>query len=65
MSDTAISIEQFQALVRAVQALQIAVNNLASKAQLRQLYTLRQQEIEELKTRIDTIEQQVQILQRS
>lgn len=65
MSETAITVEQFQALVRAVQALQIAVNNLASKAQLRQLYTLRQQEIEELKTRLDTIEQQVQILQRS
>jgi hypothetical protein len=53
------------ALQRAVIALQTALNNCASKQQLKQLYALRQQEIEEMKTRLDTIEEQLQILQRS
>lgn len=60
-----ITLEEFEALINAVQNLQTAVNNLASKQQLRQLYSLRQQEIEEIKERLTTLERQVQILQGS
>jgi hypothetical protein len=57
--------EEYEALVKAVTALQTAVTNLASKQQLRQLYTLRQQEIEDIKVRLTALEQSLAVLQRN
>ena len=65
MTTSTITLEEYQALARAVINIQTALNNVASKQQLRQLYALRQQEIEEIKARLDTIEAQIEILQGS
>jgi len=53
------------AIEQAITDLQTAVQNLASIQQLRQLYALRQQEIEEIKSSLDDIESQLGILQTS
>lgn len=43
--------------------LQIAVNNLASKLQVRQLLLLKQQEIDALTEKVELLESQIAILQ--
>jgi hypothetical protein len=56
--------DELVALEKAVAAIQTAIQNLASKQQLKQLYNLRQQEIEEIKARLDISETQITILQK-
>lgn len=57
--------DEFDAVCKAVMALQKVVEGLASKQQLKQLSLLKQQEVEEIKARLTTIEEQLTILQRA
>ena len=50
-------------LEEAVNKQSTAINNLASKQQLRQLLLIRQAEIDTLKTRVAALESQIEILQ--
>ena len=60
----ATSIEaRFQAIENKLNELQIAVNNLATKAQMKSLLNIRQAEIEDLKTRTTVLENKVAILE--
>jgi len=43
--------------------IQTAINNLASRKQMKQILNLRQSEIDELKSRVAALESQVSILQ--
>jgi len=52
------------AIEKMINDLQIAVNNCAAKAQLRQLLTLKQQEIKELQDRVACLESQISVLQK-
>jgi len=54
---------RIQAIETMLNSLQIAVSNLASKQQLRQLTLLKQNEIEALETRITALETIVATLQ--
>lgn len=53
------------ALEKAVNELQVAITNLASMAQLRQLNIIKQAEINALKDRVDNLESEIQVLQSS
>lgn len=53
------------ALETAVNALQNSMNNLVTKRDVNALFTVRQNEIEQLKQQIDTLQSQVTILQTS
>jgi hypothetical protein len=54
---------RIQAIEKAVNDLQTALNALATKAQMKQLLNIRQSEIEDLKTRVAALESEIQILQ--
>ena len=58
----ALLIERVETLERAVQNLQKIVAGKGSKQQLRQALTLRQQEITEMKERLDALEAQVALM---
>jgi len=54
---------RFQAIETKLNQLQVAVNKLATKSQLKSLLNIRQAEIEDLKTRVTTLENKVSILE--
>jgi polyhydroxyalkanoate synthesis regulator phasin len=64
MIDTATE-ARLQALESAVNEIQTAITNLASLAQLRQLNLIKQDELDALKTRVDTLESEIQVLQKA
>jgi len=45
--------------------IQIAITNLASRAQLRQLLLVKQKEIDDLKTRVTSLESRIKIIEDS
>lgn len=53
------------AVERALNTLRRAVLNVTTKREFRQLLLIRQQEIEDLRTRVATLETQVALLQQS
>ena len=53
------------AVERALNTLRRAVLNVTTKREFRQLLLIRQQEIEDLKERVTTLENQVTLLQQS
>lgn len=57
--------ERFLAIERKLNDIQVAINNLASKAQMKALLNIRQSEIEDLQTRVTTLESKVQVLEDS
>lgn len=56
---------RFLAIERKLNEIQTAINNLASKAQMKALLNIRQSEIEDLQTRVSTLESKVTILENS
>lgn len=63
MAFTAAEELRIQAIESAINDLQVALNKLATKQQMKQLTNIRQSEIEDLKTRVTALESQVQTLQ--
>lgn len=63
MAWTAAESQRVEAIEEMLNSLQIAINNLASKQQLRQLLLIRQEEIDSLKLRVTDLETQVAALQ--
>ncbi len=63
MAFTASEELRIQAIESAINDLQVALNKLATKQQMKQLTNIRQSEIEDLKTRVAALESQVQTLQ--
>ena len=63
MAFTAAEEKRIQAIEASLNDLQTAVNNLATKTQLKQLLNIRQSEIEELKSKVATLESEVITLQ--
>lgn len=63
MSLTATEEKRIQAIESAINDLQTALNALATRAQLKQLTNIRQNEIEDLKARVTALETQVSVLQ--
>jgi len=61
MSDS----DRITALEKFVEQLQTAVNNLASKQQVRQLLLLKQQEITDLEARVTELERIVSLLENN
>lgn len=63
----ALTNEQLQTRIEAIEetlnTVQTALNNLASKAQLKSLLSIRQAEIEQLKTDVASLKSQVSTLQ--
>lgn len=63
----ALSNQQLTERVEVIEAklneIQLALNALATKAQLKQLVNIRQAEIEDLKVRVTSLESQIQALQ--
>lgn len=53
------------ALEKAVNDIQVAITNLASMAQLRQLNVIKQGEISALKDRVSQLESAIQVLQNA
>ena len=64
MIDTATE-ARLQALESAVNDIQTAITRLASLAQLRQLNIIKQDEINALKERVETLESEIRVLQTS
>ncbi len=54
---------RIQSLEKKVNDLQTALNNVSSTKQMKTLLTIRQAEIEDLKTRVSILETQIQTLQ--
>ena len=54
---------RIEAIENAISQLQIVVQNLASKKEFRQLLLLKQEEVDDLKTRVSALETQVSTLQ--
>lgn len=63
MSWTQTEENRIQAIEAKLNELQLALNALATKAQLKQLVNIRQSEIEDLKQRVSSLESQIQALQ--
>ena len=57
--------QRLTALEDALTALQVAIVNLASKKQLQELSLLKQQEVNDLQTRVTQLEATIQIIQDS
>jgi len=57
--------ERVQAIETMLNNLQVAISNLASKQQIRQLLLLKQQEIDALTVRVASLETQITALQAS
>lgn len=57
--------KRIAAIEQMLNNLQVAINNLASKQQMRQLLLIRQTEVDELTQRIETLETQVTNLQNT
>lgn len=64
MSD-ALTEARLNAIEKAINEIQIAITNLASMAQLRQLNVIKQAEINDLKERVTRLESELQVLQNS
>lgn len=63
MAFTASEEVRIQAIENAINQLQVALQNLASKKEFRQLLLIRQEEIDDLKSRVTALETQVSTLQ--
>ena len=56
---------RFLVIERKLDEIQVALNNLATKSQMKALLNIRQSEIEDLGTRVSTLESKVQVLETS
>lgn len=56
---------RLNAIEKAINEIQVAITNLASMAQLRQLNVIKQAEINDLKERVERLESELQVLQNS
>ena len=65
MAWTSAETQRITTLEEVVNDLQIAVANLMSKTQMRQLLLVKQREVEALTTRIEALESQLTLLQGS
>lgn len=63
MSFTASEEIRIQAIERKLNDIQVALNRLATRKEMKALATVRQQEIIELQAEVDTLQSQVQTLQ--
>lgn len=58
-------LQRIEMIEQKLDEIQIALNNLASKSQMKALLNIRQSEIEDLQTRVSTLESKVEILEIS
>lgn len=65
MAWTAAEITRVEAIEEMLNAIQVAIGNLASKAQMRQLLLIRQTELDNLIARISSLETQIATLQNN
>lgn len=65
MAWTSKETSRVQAIEEMLNKLQVAIKNLASKTQLRQLTLIRQTEVDELTERVESLEEQVSNLQNA
>lgn len=65
MALTNAELKRITAIEEAINNLQIAVNNLATKQMVRQLELLRQQDLDSLQAQINEVEAIVQVLQNA
>lgn len=63
MAFTAVEEARLKAIEDAIIGLQVAIANLASKKQLSQLSVLKQKDVDDLQTRVTSLENTVQIIQ--
>lgn len=63
MSWTADETSRVQAIEKAVNAIQLALKNVASSKQLRTLLVLKQKEIDDLTTKTDNLQTQLSLMQ--
>lgn len=56
--------EKIDFLTKVLNDVQVAITNLASKAQLRQLTLLKQKDIDDLKNRVEDLENEVTLLKQ-
>jgi len=54
---------RIEAIENALNDMQTAVNNVATKGQMKALLTLRQNEIDDLQSRVESLEAQIKVLQ--
>lgn len=65
MSLTDAELQRLTAIEEAINSLQIAVSNLATKLMVRQLELLRQRDLDSMETRIGELEAIISVLQRA